>query len=339
MIDVSIIVPVYNKERFLDESLTSIKYQTFKNIEVICVNDGSTDGSLAILEKYAKDDDRFRIINQSNMGAGAARNNGLDKAEGKYIIFLDADDFFEYSLIERLFDKAVDKDADITICNALLYDEETEKMEKHKWLQAEYIYDDPFCNESVNNIFDITQSTIWNKLYRTAFLKENHIRFQNIKTNNDTGFSIISLFLAKRISYVDECLIYYRKNNDANRIDNTRKKHWKCCSEAYKYVITRLKKEGLWNKRNQCIIYNQMYNSARYELSYYDNLQDALPFIKTMTKLMQDPQRTKLEYYPRGYTSCRYFYLFGIIPFMKSIKVKDGKIFCFLNKIKFMRRL
>jgi glycosyltransferase involved in cell wall biosynthesis len=96
---ISIIIPVYNAEKYLNKCLESVINQTLKDIEIICINDGSTDNSLDILQKYAKQDNRFIIINQDSSGAGVARNAGLDKAQGEYLAFLDSDDFFELDML------------------------------------------------------------------------------------------------------------------------------------------------------------------------------------------------------------------------------------------------
>lgn len=337
MVKVSVIIPVFNKEKYLDECLISVMYQTYKDIEIICVNDGSTDKSLEIINAYAMRDNRIRIINQSNCGAGEARNKGIEAAVGKYLLFLDADDFFEYSMIEKLIYKAELKDADITICKAAVYDETSGTMEQHNWLLTDSIYEDPFSFDSVDNIFKITQTNIWNKLYKADFINENNIRFQNIRTNNDTGFSIISLFMAKKITYIDNVLVYYRKNDDLSRIDNSRNRYSECCSMAYKYAIAKLKAENVWNCKIKKTINYQMYWSGWYELSYFDSKEDAQSFVNSMIKIMKDPQRTKLQHYFEGYSSCRFFYLFGVIPFLKSVKVSKGKIFYVFNIIRVNR--
>ena len=112
---VSVIVPVYNVENYLRQCLNSITGQTLKNIEIICVDDSSTDGSKRILEEYAKKDERVKIITQPNKGAGAARNNGLSVAKGKYLSFLDSDDFFEPDMLEHAYNKAEEDCADFVV--------------------------------------------------------------------------------------------------------------------------------------------------------------------------------------------------------------------------------
>ena len=112
MAKVSVIIPVYNVEPYLKQCMDSVVGQTLKDIEIICVDDGSTDGSLDILKEYATEDSRIQIIEQKNAGAGAARNNGMRHATGKYLSFLDSDDFFEPRMLEKAYDLAEKDQAD-----------------------------------------------------------------------------------------------------------------------------------------------------------------------------------------------------------------------------------
>lgn len=109
---VSVIIPVYNAAEFLKDGLNSLLKQTLREIEIICVDDGSTDGSLVILKEFEKTDARIRVIHQENQGAGAARNNGMDVARGKYLAFLDADDFFEKNMLKAAYDRAEETEAE-----------------------------------------------------------------------------------------------------------------------------------------------------------------------------------------------------------------------------------
>ena len=122
-IKVSVIIPVYNAEKYLPECMESILSQTYKNIEIICVDDGSTDSSAKIIKFYQKIDKRINLIQQTNQYAGAARNHGFDVSGGDYIMFLDADDYFEHNLIEKMVSAIYEKNADIVICQSLGLDE------------------------------------------------------------------------------------------------------------------------------------------------------------------------------------------------------------------------
>ena len=118
---VSIIIPVYNVEKYLEECLDSILKQTYKNIEVICVNDGSTDNSLNILEKYAVKDNRFIVLNQSNHGLSYSRNKGLKQARGKYIYYLDSDDYILPNTIKTLAENIEERDLEVLLFNANVF--------------------------------------------------------------------------------------------------------------------------------------------------------------------------------------------------------------------------
>ena len=121
-IKVSVIMPIYNAHDFLAIAIDSVLAQTLKEIELICVDDGSTDTSLDMLKIYQKMDNRIRIITETNAGPGHARNNGLRRARGKYVAFLDADDFFEPTMIEKLYTLAEENDLDIAITKYDIYD-------------------------------------------------------------------------------------------------------------------------------------------------------------------------------------------------------------------------
>ena len=124
MVAISIVIPVYNVEKYLRECLDSLINQTFNDFEVICVNDGSKDSSLEILNEYAQKDIRFKVISQENGGSGSARNNGLSRAQGKYVQFLDGDDYFEPEMLEKLYNLAEKHQADITVCSSRKVDDE-----------------------------------------------------------------------------------------------------------------------------------------------------------------------------------------------------------------------
>ena len=116
-VKISVVVPVYNAEPFLKEAMESVLNQTFKNFEVLCVNDGSKDNSLEILNDFASKDQRVRIFDKPNGGCGSARNMGLDNVRGEYIYFFDPDDYIDSNTFEKLYDNAISNDSDLVICN------------------------------------------------------------------------------------------------------------------------------------------------------------------------------------------------------------------------------
>ena len=137
MIKVSVIIPVYNVKPYLKQCMDSVVGQTLRDIEIICVDDESTDGSLKILQEYAEKDTRIQIIRQKNAGAGAARNNGMRHATGKYLSFLDSDDFFEMDMLEKAYEKAERDQADFVVYKSDQYHTEKDEFIKVDWVVRE----------------------------------------------------------------------------------------------------------------------------------------------------------------------------------------------------------
>ena len=138
MIDVSIVLTVYNAESYIEGCLDMITGQTLRNIQIICVDDGSTDNSSQIIEQYAQKDDRIVLIREKNAGAGAARNRGMQEATGKYILFLDCDDFYEPEMVEKAFRRAEEEQAEIVIYKSDQYNMDTEEYVYEKWAMIEW---------------------------------------------------------------------------------------------------------------------------------------------------------------------------------------------------------
>ena len=173
---VSVIVPVYNTSAYLRECLDSIINQTLKEIEVICVDDGSTDGSLDILKEYAKKDKRFTIITQQNTSAGAARNAGLVVAKGEYLSFLDSDDFFAPEMLEEMYNKALAVIADICICNSSRLEDNNISMNYE--LKTFLFKDKPiFSYKNIPDyIFQISVAYQWDKIFKLNFIEKYNIK-------------------------------------------------------------------------------------------------------------------------------------------------------------------
>ncbi len=220
---VSVIVPIYNGEKYLEECLDSILNQTVKDIEIICVDDGSTDRSNEILEKYSSNDARIRIYHQENQFAGIARNTGMKYAEGKYILFLDGDDFFDSSMVEKLYNKSEQDKADICVCDGYRYDDENKVALKSKAYLVHNLLPDkiPFSIEDAEEtLFNFTTMNLYNKLYRRDFLERTGIKFKPHRLGEDAGFVLHTLSSAGRITVLDERLFYYRINTNISVTDS-----------------------------------------------------------------------------------------------------------------------
>lgn len=211
---VSIVMPIYNAESYLKDSIESLINQKYKNLEIICVDDGSTDNSLRILKNYKKNDDRIKILKQRNQFAGVARNNGLNNANGKYIMFLDSDDIFEKNMIYNLVNKAEKYNTDIIFFGFYKF---TETIKKRSVIGI------PYKNKNVISPIDIksvifqkAQGVPWNKFYNREFILNSGIKFQNLKSNNDIFFSKMTTILSNRILFEKKRYANYRVNNDSS---------------------------------------------------------------------------------------------------------------------------
>lgn len=218
MATVSVIIPVFNAEKYISTCIESLISQSYSDFEIICVDDGSTDNSPRILQQYMSMDPRIKIIEQKNQFAGNARNTGMEVASGKYCMFLDIDDFFEKNMIE-LQVRQIEKDhADICICDADIYDDQTGTFRKSEWLLAKsYIPHVPFNREEIkDHIFFIKTPAAWNMIISAAFIKKYALRFQETKNTNDLYFTYAALNLAQKITVVDMVLVHYRMGTGSN---------------------------------------------------------------------------------------------------------------------------
>lgn len=216
---VSIIVPVYNTARFLHQCVDSILAQTMKDFEAIFVDDGSTDDSYAILGQYAEKDPRVSVFKQQNQYAGAARNAGMARAKGEYLMFLDSDDFYEPDLLEHMVAQIEKVNADFCVCLGRVYVNDTGVYSEPTMLyQSMTPKKEVFSRKELGEDmfgFSITGPT--NKMFRRSFIEAHHLTFQAIQHANDVFFVCASTAIADRITVYDQKpLVYYRKNGGGN---------------------------------------------------------------------------------------------------------------------------
>ncbi len=215
---ISVIIPVYNSEKYLESAVNSFTQQTYKNLEILCVDDGSTDESVNILESLAQNDERIKIYKQKNAGAGAARNTGLSKACGEYVYFFDSDDIADKKLIEKAYTRAAETDADIVAFNGYTFTYNDLNTKKFKSGFNKNIIKDVDRVFSYRDYPESILSTVnvvpWNKLIKRSFITENSIVFEEISSTNDLTFSAVCLAAAQRIALLDSALVYYRLGHD-----------------------------------------------------------------------------------------------------------------------------
>lgn len=218
---ISVIIPVYNVENYLEKCLDSVINQTLEEIEIICVNDGSTDNSLEILREYSLKDDRIKIINTANHGLGAARNNGLKVATGEYVFFLDSDDWIKECALELLYNKAKTNNLEMLfyqLTNYIDYDNtlSTTDLYDHKCFNDKNLekLDYFTINNFENHLFEVPVIA-YSKLYKRAFIEENKFRFPEGINFEDNEFFYDAIFNCNRAGYLKKHLLYRRRHEDS----------------------------------------------------------------------------------------------------------------------------
>lgn len=214
MVKVSVIIPVYNVENYLEECMDSIVNQTLTDIEIICINDGSSDNSLDILNKYAEKDNRITVHSQSNKGHAIATNRGMDLATGDFLFFMDSDDILDLKALELTYDAAIEKDVDFVLFKSLNYDDandryyETEVFSMNKI--AAVVGENIFNYKDIGELMFGAIVTPWSKLYKRDFVIKNNLRFPDGLIFEDNVFFYESLLKANRIYFLKEFLFIRR---------------------------------------------------------------------------------------------------------------------------------
>lgn len=320
---VSVIIPIYNAAEFLEECLDSVLQQSLKEIEVICVDDGSPDNSLDILKKYEQQDPRVKVISQPNQGAGAARNNGMANARGEYLSFLDSDDFFDRDMLKEAYEAAHECKADVCVFDADLFNHSTKEYRECTWAFRRQYFPthQPFSplEQGVrNNIFRMFNGWPWDKLFRRKFVQDINLQYQNLRTTNDMFFVFIGLARAKRIVTVDKVLAHQRVEVKTS-LSRTRDKSWNCFYTALLAMQEELKRIGIYKELEQAFVnwsinfslwqlntmsgdaFDKTYNLlkkegfeqldiTRHDRSYFYNEKEYAQFLKIFTTRLENYQ-------------------------------------------------
>ena len=225
-VKVSVIMPIHNAA-YLRPALDSAISQTMQEIEIICVDDGSTDNSLQILKEYQKNDERVRIVTETNAGPALARNNGIRRARGEYVAFLDDDDFYDPTFLETLYNAAKNHDLDIAISDYDVYNSRRAIFQRAIPSEHEHLFEEGKAtskSEHPDHIFSITNGSAWNKLFKRKFLIEKNLIFlPDVKMYEDVYFIVTSLSLAKSIEKIPQILMHHRVHSEQTRAKVFRK--------------------------------------------------------------------------------------------------------------------
>lgn len=224
---ISVMIPVYNAKDFLEDSIGSLLNQTFEDFELICVNDGSKDNSLEILNDFAKKDSRVKVIDKENGGCGSARNRALDEASGEYIYFFDPDDKIPLNTFEETYKNAICNDSDMVVFKANVFNDVEGISNKQVYFDYSKLFERNNFNHFTFDYKDAKSIVLnnslapWAKLYKKEFLDAyDDFRFDIGIAFDDVPFHVKSVLRAKKISFINKCLYHYRIDNP-NSINST----------------------------------------------------------------------------------------------------------------------
>lgn len=212
MTKVSIIIPVYNTEEYLAEALNSIVNQTLRDIEIIIIDDGSTDNSPSIIEHYRQTDSRICSVRQENAGQASARNTGLSKATGQYIYFMDSDDILDMDALEGCYTKAELQDLDILFFDATCFSDEGFNTKAYNYHRCNKLTDRVYTGTEISDILLHNEGfrvAPWLQIYKRSFLDKNTLKYVHT-THEDELFTIQAFLLAKRVSFIERSYFHRR---------------------------------------------------------------------------------------------------------------------------------
>ena len=290
MVKVSVVIPIYNVEDFLGECLDSITNQTLDDIEIICVNDGSKDRSLEILNEYAAKDDRITVIDQENGGHAVATNRGMDMATGKYLFLMDSDDILDIHALEETYKVAEEKQVDFVIFQAINYYMDTgELVEQENYSMneiADRVGDSVFNWKDVRDLaFDITV-TPWSKLYNREFVMKNNCRFSEGLVFDDNIFFWEVFFSSEKIAFLRKHLFKRRWHSESSTmsggikfLDSIEiiKILWKTFQRFGRFEEY---KETLYRKRVVTGYWRMTVTKEEFQQMYFDKYKESLLEIK-----------------------------------------------------------
>ena len=272
---ISVVVTFHNLEKYAEQSITSILAQTLKEIEVICIDDGSTDNTLKLLEKYARIDTRITLISAKNVGAGNARNIGIKHSCGEYLSILDGDDFFDSFFLESMYNLAKKDQSDVVLSGYYIFDEAKQKIIGPHNIAEKYICNSPFSPiQYKNEIFKISTPVAWNKIIHKKIFIDNNISFEALKIANDLTAVMMTIALCNKISISNGAFVYYRINSKTNT-SHRRGKYIDDFFSAICRLRLYLKNRNLYNTYKRSYL-AMCLSCMEYELDFVENKDFAL---------------------------------------------------------------
>ena len=321
---ISIIIPIYNSEEFLEECLNSLLMQTFKNFEIICINDGSTDNTLEILKKFEKLDDRIHVLTQNNFGPAIARNIGMNISKGEYLIFLDSDDIFEKTMIEELYARIYAYKSEIVICNSKNFITVNGNKEFNE--NRNYIISNDMIKNKTFSSFDIKKDFFnlfiwwpWDKIFKKDFITNLGLKYQNLRTSEDLFFIAAAVIKANKISFINKIFINHRMGVKSS-VSNSRNIFWNDFYYALKRLKNFMKEKGLYKRFKQDFI-NYV---AKFSIWNLETIQ-GISFCKLYQKLKNE---WWIEFGVSKYNE-NYFYnkkIYKKVKYIMKFDIKNNKI-------------
>lgn len=289
--DISIIVPIYNAEKYLNRCIDSLINQTKKELEIILINDGSTDGSENIIKEY--NDKRIKYFKNKNQGIGKTRNFGLKKATGKYIMFCDSDDYYELNMCELMYNKAKQENLDLVICDFYKeYDNRKQEEEKQPSFSNTNLKEKPALIRTIN-------LAPWNKIYKKELIINNDLYFEENLKYEDTPFVAKALDSAKKIGKIDKCLNHYLIHDNSETTIRDRR-----CFDIFKILD----------------IIRNYYKDKDYIKEDLDKLTVRIITNYTIQQRVQEDKRVAMEFIDEAFR-----YLEKEVPDYKNNKYYEGR--------------
>lgn len=269
---ISLLVPIYNVEDYLQECLASAQKQSFEDIEVICLNDGSTDGSREIIQQFVDADDRFQVIDKRNTGYGNSMNIGLSMAQGEYVGILESDDIMYPDALETLFAAARTCSAQVAKGNFNFYWSKPQPRDEFFWAVPKDQLGSSIDPHKHTEIFYLKPS-IWSAIYRADFLRTNHVRFLETPgaSYQDAGFNFKVWASADNVIFVEDPIIRYRQDNEASSVNSPNKVF--CVCDEYAEMERYLRARPLLRRDLEAVKNRMKFDSYLWN---YDRLSDDL---------------------------------------------------------------